>query len=154
VSDIEQQLREHPFARGFTEEQMARLRECVEGEMAVEEDEFIFRAGGRAERLYLVTDGEVALEIHSPGRPPGIVQTVAGGEVLGWSWFFEPYRWAFDARAITPTRVIAVDGRQMRECADADRDLGFLLLKRMAQVLVDRLQATRLQLLDVYGSRT
>lgn len=154
MSDIVQQLREHPFARGFSEEQLARLGECVRGEETFAEDEFIFRAGSLAQRLYLVTDGEVALEIHSPGRPPGIVQTVAGGEVLGWSWYFEPYRWSFDARAITPTRVITLSGRQIRECADGDRDLGFLLLRRMAQVLVDRLQATRLQLLDVYGSRT
>jgi CRP-like cAMP-binding protein len=154
VSDILQELREHPFARGFTEEHLAHLSDCVLGEETFAEDEFIFRAGGPAQRLYLVTDGEVALEIHSPGRPPGIIQTVAGGEVLGWSWFFEPYRWSFDARAITPTRVIALSGQQIRECADVDRDLGFLMLRRMTQVLVDRLQATRLQLLDVYGSRT
>lgn len=75
------------------------------------------------------------------------------GEVLGWSWFYPPYRWHFDAQAITLTRAIAFDAHKLRELCDRDHTLGYALTKRFAYVLFERLQATRLQLLDVYGGR-
>jgi CRP-like cAMP-binding protein len=71
--------------------------------------------------------------------------------VLGWSWLFPPYRWHFDARALELTRAIALDGKCLREKCEEDHDLGYELVKRVAQIIMERLQATRLQLLDVYG---
>ena len=47
--------------------------------------------------------GDVALEIVVPGRGPHVVETLHTGEVLGWSWLFPPYRWTFDAQALTTT---------------------------------------------------
>lgn len=61
-----------------------------------------------------------------------------------------PYRWKFDAYALELARAIALDGRCLREKAETDHDLGYELLKRIAQVMEERLHATRLQLLNVY----
>jgi hypothetical protein len=93
----------------------------------------------------------VAVELHHPPRGTALIETIEAGEVLGWSWLFPPYRWHFDARALLPVRATAFDGRCLRgKCAD-DRDLGYELMSRFAQILIDRLQWTRLRLLDVYG---
>ena len=70
---------------------------------------------------------------------------------MGWSWLFAPHRWQFDGRAVDPTRTIAFDGTCLRGKCDADHELGYQLMRRFAAVAVERLQATRLQLLDVYG---
>jgi CRP-like cAMP-binding protein len=78
---------------------------------------------------------------------------LAAGEVLGWSWLIPPYHWKFDARAIEQTRALALDGKCLRTKCEEDHDLGYELLKRFAQIMEERLQATRLQLLDVYGLR-
>jgi CRP/FNR family transcriptional regulator, cyclic AMP receptor protein len=64
-----------------------------------------------------------------------------------------PYQWHFGARALELTRAIAFDGACLRLKAEADHDLGYELLKRFSQTIIERLQATRLQLLDVYGIR-
>jgi hypothetical protein len=56
-------------------------------------------------------------------RPNGgamTVLTVGAGEVLGWSWLVPPYRWNFDARALEPTRAIALDGKCLRTKAEQD----------------------------------
>jgi CRP-like cAMP-binding protein len=146
-------LAEHPFVEGLDETQIAQIAGCVESIVKLDPDEVIFRAGGTANRLYLLRHGDVALEVHSPGVGARIVQTLHGGEVLGWSWMFAPYRWAFDARALTPTEALVLDGKHVRECAGADPEMGLILMTRLARLIVDRLQATRLQLLDMYASR-
>jgi CRP-like cAMP-binding protein len=111
----------------------------------------LFRTGGPADRFFLVRRGVVALELAVPQHEPLTIATLHDGEFFGWSWLFEPHQWAFDARAAEATSAIAFDGSCLRGKCDADHELGYQLMQRFAAVLVDRLQATRLQLLDVYG---
>jgi CRP/FNR family transcriptional regulator, cyclic AMP receptor protein len=114
---------------------------------------FLFREGDQADTFYLVRHGRVILETFVPGRGAVSIETVEAGGIVGWSWLFPPYRWHFDARALDPVRAVAFDGRCLRgKCAE-DHDLGYELLNRFAAVLVERLEAMRLQLLDVYGAR-
>jgi CRP-like cAMP-binding protein len=80
------------------------------------------------------------------------VQTVGEGEILGWSWLFAPYRWHFDARAQQPTRALAFDGKCLRGKCDEDHDLGYAIYTRFMRIATDRLQATLLQLLDLYAT--
>jgi CRP/FNR family cyclic AMP-dependent transcriptional regulator len=111
----------------------------------------VFREGEPADSLYLIRRGSVALDLAAPGRRALTIETLHDGEVLGWSWLFEPHRWMFDARAVGETSAIAFDGACLRGKCEADHELGYQLMHRFASVLVSRLQATRLQLLDVYG---
>jgi CRP-like cAMP-binding protein len=113
--------------------------------------ETIFRTGEEANTFYLIRHGKVALETSAPERGTAIIQTLTDGDVLGWSWLVAPFRWRFHARALEPVRAIALDGRCLRGRSEEDHDLGYELMKRCAQVMEQRLQATRLQLLDVYG---
>jgi CRP-like cAMP-binding protein len=80
------------------------------------------------------------------------LETLGPGEILGWSWLFPPYRWHFDARASEPTRAVALDGTCLRAKCEADHDLGYALVKRFLYQLHQRLERSRLQLLDVYRS--
>jgi CRP-like cAMP-binding protein len=150
---VAQMLAEHPFVAGMDETQLARLQECLEGVEDHRPDDVVVRAGGTAKRLYLIHHGDVALEVHSPGSGCRIVQTLHQGEVLGWSWMFAPFRWVFDAHVLTPTRLLVLDGAKIRECVRDDHELGYQVLMRLANLLVDRLQATHLQLLDLYAGR-
>lgn len=111
----------------------------------------VFREGEAADTFYVLRSGKVALEIHLPERGALVIETLGAGEVLGWSWLFPPYRWHFDARAVEGTSAVALDGACLRGKCDDDPRLGYLLMQRFAQVSQERLQATRLQLLDVYG---
>ena len=81
-----------------------------------------------------------------------IIDTVEEGDVLGWSWLIPPYHWHFDARAIDLTRAIALDGKCLRTKCEEDHNLGYELLKRFSHIIEQRLQATRIRLLDVYGN--
>ena len=80
---------------------------------------------------------------------PVAVQVIGRGDVLGWSWLFPPHHWHFGARALEPTTAIFFYGTRLREQCEQDHDFGFEMMKRMTQVVIHRLQATRKQLLSV-----
>ena len=118
---------------------------------AFEAGDYLFREGEPANDFYLLRHGRVALELFIPGRGAVTVSTHGPGEVIGWSWLFPPYRWHLDARVVERGSAILFDGRCLREKAEAEHDLGYELMKRFAAKMVERLQETRLQILDVYG---
>jgi CRP-like cAMP-binding protein len=111
----------------------------------------LFREGDAADTFFLVRRGRVALTTHLPARGEITIETLEAGEVVGWSWLFEPYRWHFDARAVEDVGTIAFDGACLRGKCDTDPALGYELMRRFAQVMIGRLQATRTRLLDLYG---
>ena len=111
----------------------------------------ILREAEPADTFFAVRHGRVALELFAPGRGEVTIETIGPGGVLGWSWLFPPYRWHFDAVALEPVHAIAFDGACLRGKCDDDPRLGYELTRRFAATLIDRLQATRLRMLDVYG---
>jgi len=110
----------------------------------------VFREGDESTHFHLIREGDVRLEIRAPQGPIAI-QTLHAGDILGWSWLVPPHNKRFDARALTRIRAVAMDGVCLREKCDEDPKLGYELLQRFAKIVGERLQATRLQILDLYG---
>ncbi len=110
--------------------------------------EVLFREGEPASEFYLVRSGEIALEAHEHGNETILVQTLGAGEVLGWSWLFPPFVWHFQARATEPTEAVSLSGAHLLNVSERDHEFGHALMKRVAQVVIHRLQATRKQLLE------
>jgi CRP-like cAMP-binding protein len=139
-----------PVFAGLDDAQLDLISGC--GRIApFDGGERLFREGDPADTFFLVRRGRVALTTHVPGRGEITIETLEPGEVVGWSWLFEPYRWHFDARAVDDVGAIAFDGACLRGKCDADPALGYELMRRFAQVMIDRLQHTRTRLLDLYG---
>lgn len=143
-------IRDHPFLQGLPGELVAglaaisHLRGFTVGERVVHE-------GEPASSAFLLIDGKVAIEVSGPGRAPLIIQTLGAGDLFGWSWLIPPYRWRFDGLAVKPTRAWAVDGPKLRTLLEARPEHGYPFLRRLLPILTDRLEHTRLQLLDLYA---
>ena len=146
-------LANHPFAQGLNDRHLELLAGCASN-IRFEASQVVFREGEEANQFYLIREGKMAVELFAAERDSINILTLGGGEVLGWSWLVPPYRWRFDARAIESTRAIALDGKCLREKSERNHDLGYELLKRIAHTMEERLQATRLQLLNVYEIHT
>lgn len=151
MQTLEPVIAAHPFFRDLDPRYLHLIVGCA-ANVRFDAGQYLFREGEEANHFYLIRQGKVALEIFTPEEGPRIIQTLSEGEVLGWSWLFPPYRWHDDARALELTRAIAFDGACLRKKCEQDHDLGYELMKRFSQVLMQRLQATRLQLLDLYGT--
>ncbi len=145
-------LSAHPFFTKLRAHQLKLVADCA-ANVRFEAGTLIFHEGEQADKFYLIREGKVALQIHSERRGHLTIQTLGEGDVLGWSWLFPPYRWKFSAKTIDPTRAFAVDGQCIRAKAEQEHDLGYELLKRFAHVVETRLEATRLQLVNVYDDK-
>jgi CRP/FNR family transcriptional regulator, cyclic AMP receptor protein len=151
IENLERIIAEHSFFRGMEERHIRFIAGCAKN-VRFAEEQFMFREGDPAVDFYFIREGMVAIELMVPHRGRTIVQTVAAGEIVGWSWLVAPYRWHFDGRALLPTRALAFDGKCLLAKCEEDHDLGYEILKRFAHVVSERLEVTRLQLLDLYGT--
>ena len=150
METLEMLLQETPFFAPLARDHVALIAGCGSN-THFDEDEILFREGEDADTFYLVRHGVVAIETFVAARGTITIETVEAGEMIGWSWLFPPYRWHFDARALVPTRATAFDGACLREKCGRDPALGYALMTAVSQVLIERLQWTRLRLLDLYG---
>ena len=143
-------LRDVPLFEGLTNARRALIAGCA-GNVRFLEGETLFREGDPANTFLLLRHGSIAIETFVPARGAITIETIEPGEIVGWSWLFAPYRWHFDARALSTVRATAFDGACLRGKCNDDPELGYELMSRFAQVLMERLQWMRLRLLDVYG---
>ena len=150
MEGLERIIREHPFFDGMPESYCELVCGCAKN-ARFSAGQYLFHEGEPADWFYLIRHGRVALEISAPGRVVTI-QTVPQGEIVGVSWLIPPWRWTYDARALDDIRAIAINAACLRQKCDADHDLGYDMMKRFMPVLIQRLQATRLQIIDVYGN--
>jgi CRP/FNR family transcriptional regulator, cyclic AMP receptor protein len=103
--------------------------------------------GGHADRFWLVQSGQVTVDVHVPGQGRVPIDTIGVGELIGWSWLFPPFTWAFGAVAASPVRAFEFDARAVRASCTSDPALGYEVTWRLAQVVTGRLQTTRNRLI-------
>jgi CRP-like cAMP-binding protein len=150
MDTIEAVLRDVPLFEGLSPDQLETIAGCGKN-VQFPEGGLLFKDRDPAETFFVLRHGSVALETFVPTRGAVVIETLEAGEVVGWSWLFAPYRWHFDARALSLVRATSFDGVCLRGKVESDPKLGYDLMSRFAQVMIRRLQWTRLRLLDVYG---
>jgi CRP-like cAMP-binding protein len=151
IKDIHKLLAENPFFEGMSDDHLKTMAAC--GRLVrFKSGEFLLREGDEANSFFLIRSGEVAIESNIPVAGPLSVARVGAGGITGYSWLFPPHRNSFDSLALTNVSAVSLDGKCLRGKTEADHELGFQLLKRFAQVVLHRLQATRRQMLDVYAN--
>ena len=152
METLERIIAEHPFLADLDPAFTSLMVGCAKN-VRFNRGDYLFREGDPADKFYLIREGKVAVEIFAPQRTPIIVATLDEGDILGWSWLLPPYQWKLNARALENLRAIALDGKCLRNKCEQNHDLGYEVLKRFARIIEQRLEATRMQLLDVYAVR-
>lgn len=148
---LDRVLADHPFFAGLEPDDARFVAACGVNRV-LRPDEFLFRAGDRADQFFVVRSGRVAVELFAPGRGPLILATADAGAVLDAAWLIPPYRWQFDARAVTAVRCVALDATCLRARCEEHPALGYRLMQRTAAILQERMEAARIRLLDLYGA--
>ena len=108
----------------------------------------LFEDGGHAGRFWLIRSGCVALDLNIPGQGRVRIETIGMSELLGWSWLFPPFTWAFGAVTVSPVEAFEFSGRAVRASCAADPAFGYELTRRLTRVIANRLQATRIRLIS------
>ncbi|RKX33527.1 MAG: Crp/Fnr family transcriptional regulator [Verrucomicrobia bacterium] len=145
-------LATHPLLRKLSPDTRSLLHDCAI-EVSIKKDEYLLKTGENADRFYLVQHGSVALQIYDPRIGSIEFMTVQENDVVGWSWMFPPCRWHFDAMAKEDVSAVQVDGVQLLLRCETDYRIGYQLMSCFSQIMMERLVAARLQMLDLYGER-
>ncbi len=148
---LERLIGEHPVFAGMAQKNCDLISGCARN-VRFDKDQYLFREGEPADAFFLIRHGRVALQISAPGRSSLRFLTINAGEIAGEAWLVPPYRWIFDAQALELTRALAIDARCLREKAEENHEFGYEMMKRFMAMLVERLHAAQLQMLDVYGA--
>lgn len=151
MKTIDTLLKEHPFFWDMKPKYVDLIAGCGRNRV-FKPDDWLAKEGDMADEFFVIREGRVAIETEFPGRGRVTLQTVDAGEIVGWSWVFPPYKWTFDLRARETAHVVALDGKCLRDKCDADKPMGYELMKRFSRIMAERLRAARLQMMDVYGN--
>lgn len=142
-------LAHHPFFSSLSDAQVDRVAACA-ARRTFERGEILFHAGGDADGFFILRRGTVTVENKRPGGgAPSVLQTLHESAVLGWSWLTPPYRWAFDARAVSPVETLFFDGAGLRATFEKDPALGYQIVSRFAGVMGERLRAAHMRMLEL-----
>ena len=139
-------LAAHPFLHGMSREHLAVLSQAA-SDVTVPARHRFFEDGGHATRFWLVQSGHATVDVHVPGQGRVSIDTIGMGELIGWSWLFSPYMWAFGAVAASPVEAFEFDAGMVRTWCASDPALGYEVTRRVAEVLTRRLKSTRSRLI-------
>jgi CRP-like cAMP-binding protein len=142
-------LKQHPFVEEFQPQHLEKLTSLAK-EVEFVRDQVLFHEGDDYHDFLLIVAGRVALEIEAPGHTLR-VQTLSAGDELGWSAILMGRGKHFQARALERVDALAFQGADLIAACQQDAAFGYAFMHRLLEVVSERLQATRLQLLDMYS---
>ena len=146
---LEPIIKEHRFFKDLKQEYLDIIVGCG-ANVRFKAGDIIFKEGQEANNFYLIREGLVAVDVPVGHHNAITIQTMSGGDILGWSWLIPPHQARFNCRASQDTRAIAFDGACLRGKCEQNHDLGYELLMRLTTVVTKRLEATRLQLINLH----
>lgn len=151
AAHIHNAFRTHPFLENLDAAYIEKLASLA-FEVHFKEDQVIFRESDPSSLFYLITEGRVALEMSAAGRTIRIL-TIGPGEELGWSSFLTNTQKLFAARSLEPVTAWAFDGTRVLAACSEDPRFGYFILRQVLNTVSERLQATRLQVIDVFATK-
>ncbi len=138
------------FFADLTEEELENLRYLCE-ERSYKKGDLIFEEGSSAEYLYVLKEGKISIDIKVTGdRYLSVLTLSRFAEPFGWSALIPPYRFTASVRCVEDTRVIAINGKELKKLIEEDYRMGFLIMSRIAKLISDRARSARLQLIHTF----
>lgn len=146
---IKAYLIEHDFLQGMSPEFLELMaRHVVEEEFSTQQ--CVFQQDSIAKHFYIIKNGNVDVEVPSLVGAPLVLQSLSKGAVLGWSWLIAPYKWHFEAHATQPSTLLTFDADALRDHCERDPKFGYDILKRFAALMMQRLEAARIQAIEAF----
>ena len=112
----------------------------------------LFQEGSIEDEVFVIASGHVRLTMHVANRGDTPLLTAGPGDLVGWSGLIGDGRMTATATTTEDSALIAMSGRRLRDLCGSESELGYVLMKRIAQVLSQRLLSTRLHLLDLLSA--
>jgi CRP-like cAMP-binding protein len=150
ITDLSSVLAKQDFFKDFASEDLHLIAGCAKN-VTYPANTLLGEIDGSANSFYLLRKGLISIETHLAHKGTQVVQVVHPGDIIGWSWIFPPYKWSYDVRTIEEVTVTEFDGACLRAKCDAQPALGYRLMRQFSSLIAERLQHSRMRLMDIYG---
>lgn len=111
----------------------------------------LYREGQPLTNIYLILSGSISIEICAPGVGCRRIMTVSAGDLLGITPAVGQSLSTGTTRTLAPTKAIELNAGQVLTLCEHNPRFGYDFMRQVALAIAQRLNATRLQLLDVFG---
>lgn len=149
IADI---LKGSSFFTDLSENELAFIAGCA-SLVHFPEGKMIANHGDAADTFFLIREGNIALSIADKVGKPFLYETLGPFDIVGLSWLIPPYRWTASAIAQTEVKALSFNGTCIREKCEKDHSLGYKMMRHLLQLMVEREDALKLHLLDIFGRR-
>jgi CRP/FNR family transcriptional regulator, cyclic AMP receptor protein len=149
-TQIQELLTENALFSGLEHEHLKFLSTHA-AENSFPQDQVFARQGEHADYFLLLLEGELVVEVPAITGPRLEVTRLGQGQVFGWSWLIDPYKWHFNARAAKPIRAIQFDGQAILAHCDEDPAFGYALFRRFSMLMGQRLEVAQRQMMDQWS---
>ncbi|MFU8826952.1 MAG: Crp/Fnr family transcriptional regulator [Brevefilum sp.] len=142
-----------PWFFDLSQESINRLISIADV-ISLEPGHVIFSEGDQHPYFYLVLEGKVHLESFVPGQGSLPLFTAESLDVLGWSSLTPVVRqMSSTAVVLAPTKLLRFNAQTLMACCESDCELGFVIMRRLANIIASRLLTHRLHLLEIISGQ-
>lgn len=143
---VKNSLRECQVFSRLTDSQLGKLAALCSKEV-YEAGTTIFNSGDTAERLFVLEEGKIALQLLLPVKQSELrkritVDIIAKNELFGWSGMSEPYIYSLSAICLQRATVLAVNASKMSSVLQDDYAIAYEVLYGLVNVVSVRLHDT------------
>jgi len=151
TDEVIDELQQIPWFQELKSQHVKKLASITQLR-TVKAGDVLFREGDKEDYVYIVLDGRIGLDLYVPLRGKVRFYTADRWEIFGWSSVTPNVRQrTAGATAVVDSRVARIDAVEIRQLCEADCELGYQVMRRLANVVAGRLLVTRLQLLDMFA---
>jgi CRP/FNR family transcriptional regulator, cyclic AMP receptor protein len=148
---LPEQLRQFQFLQDIEDEHLRHLA-AIARLVEFPANKVLYREGQVVSNVYLILSGSVSIEICAAGIGCRRIMTVSAGDLLGISPAVGQSRSTGTVRTLAATRAIELNASQVLTLCEHNPRFGYEFMRQVAVAISQRLGATRLQPLDVFGA--
>jgi len=149
-ADIRPTLQSIPWLMDLSQDQLRKL-EKISGFQFLEEGEILYKEGDNDNLLYIVSEGSLGVEIYVPGHGQVRLYNAEPLDIVGWDSMTPVARHRITTiTALKKSNLIYFDGAALNELCEIDQELGYVIMRRLSNVIATRMLAMRLKLIDLF----
>lgn len=121
----------------------------ISREVSAKKGEIVFREGEAADKLHFLLNGSVALRVKLTSRPESVTVSFVSTpfQSFGWSGIVSPFHYTSSAECDEDSTLLIIPADPFMKLLEANPESGFVVMRRVTEIIADRLRNSRQALL-------
>lgn len=137
---------------GFSSEQKKKIA-AISQKKKLKKGDDVYLSRYRASRLFVVVNGRVDLQVFDDDKLVGLsLGTLSSGQLFGGASILKLQAYTITAICLEDTELLLVESNDLFEAIAEDYELGYRVMKKVAEVYLARYETAKKQLYDMVNT--